>query len=642
MKKKNEKIKLNIQLFADGEIKFKVNLDTNEAESNASKLGNVGKSVFKGLAIGIGTATTALGGLVAKSVELAGELEQNVGGSEAVFDNLGESIDKMTMKTQTYNKETGKMEETISNLQDVSVNAYKNMGLSQSEYLATLNKMGALMQGSGIKTQESLDLSAQAMQRAADVASIMGIDIDSAMESVAGAAKGNYTMMDNLGVAMNATTIEAYALSQGVKKSFDEMTKAEQVGYAMEMFLDKTAYATGNYAKENETFAGSFQTLKASITNFLSGAGDMDAVLDSLFNFIDILIDSIGTMAPKIIEGVIQLVSGLAEQLPSILQQLLPSLINGAISLIQGLVTSLPTLIPVLMDGIVQAFTGIVQILPQLLEALIQATVFLIQELANQLPTLIPTLIDAILGLIPILLENLPLFVDAGIQLVIGLATGLVDAIPVLLEKLPQIIESLISGLMTALPKILTMAPQMILTLAKGLIKAIPSLVKSIPQIVMAIVNGLKQGITNMLDIGKNLVEGLWNGIKNAKDWVLDKIKGFGKSILNGIKSIFGINSPSKVMFEIGGYIDEGFINGIEDMEKDINKQVDSTFGSGLDYLYSGYDNFAFNLPDTTFTDSNQTIYLNNSNSNSSILKVDGKVLAETVNNYNFEREVAI
>ena len=40
----------------------------------------------------------------------------------------------------------------------------------------------------------------------------MGIDTAAALESVTGAAKGNFTMMDNLGVAMNATTLEAYAL----------------------------------------------------------------------------------------------------------------------------------------------------------------------------------------------------------------------------------------------------------------------------------------------------------------------------------------------------------------------------------------------------------------------------------------------
>ena len=49
----------------------------------------------------------------------------------------------------------------------------------------------------GIEQQRSLQLTEQ---RAADMASVMGIDMSSAMEAVTGAAKGNYTMMDNLGV----------------------------------------------------------------------------------------------------------------------------------------------------------------------------------------------------------------------------------------------------------------------------------------------------------------------------------------------------------------------------------------------------------------------------------------------------------
>lgn len=591
MKKKNKKIELNIQFFAqtDAEVKFKVVLDDNSANKKLDDLGNkgnkvtasfnkissVGKKVFKGLAVGIGTATTALGGLVAKSVEMAGELEQQMGGTEAVFKEYATTVQEMSKK------------------------AFSTAGLSANDYMATMNKMGALMQGSGIDIKTSMDLSSQAMQRAADVASIMGIDIDMAMESIAGAAKGNMTMMDNLGVAMNATTIEAYALSKGVDKSYDSMTKAEQVQYAMEMFLEKTTYAMGNYTKENETFAGSLQTMKASISNFMSGAGDIQPVIESVLSFGKILVKSIGEMAPQIITGIIDLINGVAPQLPSLLQQLLPSIVDGAISLVNGLVQSLPNIIPILMHGIVQAFSGIVEFLPDILDALLKAAIFIIQSLAEQMPVLIPQIIEAILAMIPILIDNLPLFIKAGGDLLNGLLQGIIKAVPILLRYIPKLIVSVVEYFYK-----------------------LPSLMKG---------------------IGKNLVEGLWNGIKNVKNWVLDKIKGFGKSILNGIKSIFGINSPSKVMFEIGGYLDEGFINGIEDMENDIDKQIDSTFGSGLDYLYNGYSNFSSGLPNTSYTNiPSQTIYLNNNNSNSSVLQVDGRVLAETVNTYNYEREVAV
>lgn len=66
-------------------------------------------------------------------VQQFGELEQNLGGSEAVFGAYAASIQK-----------TGE-------------EAYRNLGVSQSEYLATANKMGALFQGSGIQQQKSLE-----------------------------------------------------------------------------------------------------------------------------------------------------------------------------------------------------------------------------------------------------------------------------------------------------------------------------------------------------------------------------------------------------------------------------------------------------------------------------------------------------
>jgi len=143
--------------------------------------------ILKGFGFAMGSVAVAAGAAAIKIgkevIQQFGELEQNLGGSEAVFGDYATSIQK-----------TGE-------------EAYKNLGVSQSDYLATANKMGALFQGSGVEQQMSLELTEKAMQRAADMASVMGIDMQTALDSVAGAAKGNFTMMDNLGVAMNATNI---------------------------------------------------------------------------------------------------------------------------------------------------------------------------------------------------------------------------------------------------------------------------------------------------------------------------------------------------------------------------------------------------------------------------------------------------
>lgn len=104
-----------------------------------------------------------------QAVNLGGELEQNIGGTEAVFGKFADKI-----KTTAYD-------------------AYKNMGMSASDYMATANKMAALFQGSGLEQSKAVDLTSEAMQRAADVASVMGLDTSAAMEAIAGAAKGNFT-----------------------------------------------------------------------------------------------------------------------------------------------------------------------------------------------------------------------------------------------------------------------------------------------------------------------------------------------------------------------------------------------------------------------------------------------------------------
>lgn len=482
-----------------GDIIFNFKGNTDDVEKKSSQLGSKVKSMSKGFLKGTAVIGGALAGLTAKSVQMAGELEQQIGGTEAVFG-------KFASRVQDYSKE-----------------AFKTAGLSANDYMATINKMGALMQGSGIDTEKSLELSAKAMQRASDVASIMGIDINSAMESIAGASKGNFTMMDNLGVAMNATTIEAYAMSKGINKSYNEMTKAEQVEMAMQMFLEKTSYAMGNYAKENETFAGSLQTMKASISNLMAGTGDLDQVIESVSNFGTIVVKSIGEMAPKVVNGIVGLINGLVPMLPTLLQNLLPSVINGVIMLVQGIVNSLPTIL-----------TTLASMLPTIITSVLDGLIQVMNALTEMLPVLIPQIVDAILGLIPILIDNLPLFIKAGWQLITGLTTGIIRSVPTLLSHIPKLVKSIF-----------------------GYFKQMPKMA---------------------LDIGKDLVKGLWNGIKDVTGWVLDKVKGFGKSILKGIKGIFGIKSPSKEFEYIGKMNILGFEKPFDEQKDELQSKFESLF----------------------------------------------------------------
>ena len=236
-------------------------------------------SAFKTLASGL--SALGFGAMIKNAISLAGDLEQNIGGSASVFKNYADTI------------------------QRAAETAASSLGLSQSKYLATATKMGSLFQGSGFSVAQSADMVTQSMQRASDVASIMGISVDSAMEAVAGMAKGNFTMMDNLGVAINDTNLQIYAQEKGLGKL---STTQQKVNAAMQMFLDKSDYAAGNYAKENDTYSGALTTFKAELEDFAAEAGT--ALLPLVQSVLPVLSGAFNALKP-VIMTVAEAVGGL-------------------------------------------------------------------------------------------------------------------------------------------------------------------------------------------------------------------------------------------------------------------------------------------------------------------------------------------
>lgn len=253
-------------------------------DDRTKKYGESASSVFSTIAKGV--AAIGIGKIISDSIDNGGELEQQLGGVEVVFGNYADS---MKNKAKT---------------------AYEDMGLSQSDYLAKANKMGALLKGSGFGLEYTSSTSQAVMQRASDVASIMGVDVKDAMEAVTGAAKGNFTMMDNLGVAMNDTTLQAYAQEKGLGKL---ETTQQKVNAAMQMFLDKTEYAAGNYSRENNTFSGSLTTFKAQLSDLTAELGS--ALLPTATTLV--------TMARSGLEAVTPLIITVGEAVNSVAQYLL-------------------------------------------------------------------------------------------------------------------------------------------------------------------------------------------------------------------------------------------------------------------------------------------------------------------------------
>lgn len=544
-----------------------------DAGGRFDKFGGVLKGIgtaMGSMAVAAGAATIKLGKEI---VQQFGELEQNLGGSEAVFGEYAASIQKSGEE------------------------AYKNLGVSQSDYLATANKMGALFQGSGVEQQKSLELTEKAMQRAADMASVMGIDMQVALDSVAGAAKGNFTMMDNLGVAMNATNIEAYALAKGLDFTWASATQAEKAEVAMQMFFENTQQYAGNFAKEStETVTGSIGLLQAALGSFTAGLGNANA---DMTNLTQNLVDAFQAVVINIVPILENVVTALPTAMDAILLaigDLLPILLSTVTELfgqvLETLLSLLPELIPAAVDAVMTIVGALIENLPLLIDAAVQLVTALVEGFGLALPQLIPAMVEAVILIATTLVGNLNLVLDAAFQIISGLAQGLLNALPTLIQSLPQIINSIITFITSNLPRIIEMGVQLTVQLGVGLIRAIPQIVAQLPQIIVAIVSGLGRAIPSMMEVGRNIARGLWDGIASMISWLKDKVDSMVGGIVRGVKGTLGIRSPSKVFAGIGANMGEGigvgFTDAMAGVEKDMEGAIPTDFGLDMNSVVTG------------------------------------------------------
>lgn len=497
--------------------KFTAGLDS--ADGALSKLGKGLGAAAATAGVAMAAATAAAVALGTKVVQSFAEFEQNLGGAQAVF---GAHADELVR---------------------ISESAYKNMGVSQSDYLANINKMGALFQGSGLDQQRSLDLSTQAMQRAADMASVMGIDMSTAMESVTGAAKGNFTMMDNLGVAMNATSIEAYAASKGMTDwSFSTATAAEKSELAMQMFLENTSQYAGNFAREaTETVSGSIGLLKGAVGDLIAGLGvagsDMGRLSAQVVEAFQAVTANIApvleNMAANLPQAIGQLVTEISTILPALIgvvAQIAVQILSAAPSIIEalaeGLISALPILGTQAATIIVVLVESIMSILPMLITAGIALVNNLMIGLAQALPTLLPAIVTGLLNIVTAIIAMLPQFITAAIQLAQGLLTGLVQAIPQIVTGIVAAIPQIITAIVSALPALITGAIELFLGMVEGLITALPEIIAAVVAAIPVIIETLVAAIPQMIQGAISLFLGIMMGLLEAIPQIITSLIG--------------------------------------------------------------------------------------------------------------------
>lgn len=250
------------------------------------RIDKVGRTFSK-----VGAGMLAVGGAAAvglyKTVEAASDLEQAVGGSEAVFKEASGVITK-------YAKD-----------------AADSAGLSERAFREATTGIGGNLKRMGFSIDDAAKQSANLTQVAADLAATYGGTTAEAVSALGAAFRGEADPAERFNLNLKQGAVNAKAVELGLAattSAVDEQAKAQAL---LALITEQSADAQGQFAREAGSAAGSAQIASAKFENAKASLGeslapvmaDAAGLAANLFDKFNQLNESTDGLASKLVIG---------------------------------------------------------------------------------------------------------------------------------------------------------------------------------------------------------------------------------------------------------------------------------------------------------------------------------------------------
>lgn len=153
--------------------------------------------------------------------------------------------------------------------------AITQFGLTETKAKQFASTMGAMMKSSGLAGPEIVDMSEKLAGLAADMSSFYNMDFDTAFQKIRSGISGETEPLKQLGINMSVANLEAFALQQGLSKTFNEMSQSEQIMLRYQYLMQATADAQGDFARTSDGYANSLRLLEANVDSIKTRLGSM-------------------------------------------------------------------------------------------------------------------------------------------------------------------------------------------------------------------------------------------------------------------------------------------------------------------------------------------------------------------------------
>ena len=162
--------------------------------------------------------------------------------------------------------------------------ATEQYGLSELAAKQYAGTMMAMLNSTGVAQDAAAEMSTTLAGLAGDLASFYNISTDEAFMKLRSAIAGETEPMRQLGINMTVAALQSYALSQGITKSWQSMTQAEQAMLRYNYIMSATSQQQGDFQRTVGSFANQWRLLTLNVQQFSAvvGQGLIAAVLPAI------------------------------------------------------------------------------------------------------------------------------------------------------------------------------------------------------------------------------------------------------------------------------------------------------------------------------------------------------------------------
>ena len=239
---------------ADGTLEFDTKIDAagfeqgiNGLKTSAQGTGNIIKGILGSQAIA--QAAEAVVEFGKKSVNLASDLQEVQNVVDVTFKDSADAVNEFATK---------------------SAGAYGLTELQAKQFSGT---MGAMLKSMGLTDAQVLDMSISMTELTGDMASFYNLDHATAFEKLRSGISGETEPLKQLGINLSVANLEAFALSEGIKTAYEDMTEAEKVTLRYNYIMKQTADAQGDFSRTQDSYANQMRTLENNIDSLAANIG---------------------------------------------------------------------------------------------------------------------------------------------------------------------------------------------------------------------------------------------------------------------------------------------------------------------------------------------------------------------------------